>query len=373
MPKEERASETEPAPRPSNPHAETDLDGSPFREPVLTKEGLVGLAVVALVVVVLAGARAASDLVSQTLLGVVLAVGVAPVLQATRRRGWPDIVGAILASLALVVLVSGFGILLAFAGSQLAQEFPRFRKSLESARQRLKEDLVDRDLEPLLAVVDRSVDLSGLDLVSPLLEAASSVGSIGFVLFVAFFTVFEAPTFELKWLSITTRDSKARANAGRVLADVQRYLLVKTATCIATGLLVGMWTALLGLDAAVLWGLLAFALNYIPFIGSLLASIPPIVVALLNIDVITGVGVAAGIFFVNFLVGNIIEPRVMGRTMGLSPLVVLLSVALWGWVLGPVGALLSVPLTVIVKIVLERSARYAWVAVLLDAPGRFRS
>ncbi len=335
--------------------------------------GIRGLFLLALVVIVLAGARAASELVSQTLVGLVLAVAAAPVLTWSRRRGLPATLGAVLASLALLVLTAAFGVLLAFAGSQLAKELPRFRRSFDEARSGLRELLMANDLEPLLVMVNQAADFSRMDVLPRVLGAATSVGSIAFVLFVALFALFEAPTFADKWHRVTSEDLISRDNARRVLSDVQRYLLVKTGTCMLTGVLVGVWTAMMGLEAATLWGLLAFALNYIPFIGSLLAGIPPVLVALFTISPFSGLLVAAGVLAANLLVGNLLEPRVMGRTMGLSPLVVLLSVALWGWVLGPVGALLSVPLTVVVKIVLERSDRYAWVAVLLDSPTRFRT
>lgn len=335
--------------------------------------GLRGLFLVALVIVVLAGARAASGLVAQTLLGVVLAVGAAPILGACVRRGWPSAVGAALASLALLVLAGAFGVLIAFAGSQLAKVLPEVRSGFVAVRASLRETLVANDLEPLLVIVNQTPDLTGMDVLPRVFDAATSLGGIGFVLFVALFALFEASTFANKWRRVTDTDPGSRENARRVLADVQRYLLVKTGTCVATGILVGLWTATMGLEAAALWGLFAFAFNYIPFLGSLLAGIPPTLVALLTVDLVTGALVALGVLVVNLLIGNVIEPRVMGRAMGLSPLIVLLSVALWGWVLGPVGALLSVPLTIIVKLVLERSDRYAWVAVLLDSPGRFRA
>lgn len=338
----------------------------------LRARGIAGLGVAAALVVVLAGARAASGLVAQTLLGLMLAIAAAPVLGAARRRGLPSPVGAGLASLALLVAGSAFGVLLTFAGSQFAQIVPRFRLAFAAARVDVQRWLAAHDAGRLAEVLETNLDLSRFEVLPRLLDAATSVGSLGFVLLVAVFALFEAPTFEDKWRRVTTTDPKARREAGKVLYDVQRYLLVKTGICVATGLLVGLWTAALGVEAAILWGIFAYALNYIPFLGSFLAGVPPTAVALVTVDLFTGVGVGVGILFINVLMGNVIEPRVMGRAMGLSPLVVLLSVALWGWVLGPIGALLSVPLTVIGKLVVERSGRYAWVAVLLDSPARVR-
>ncbi|MEL6183236.1 MAG: AI-2E family transporter [Myxococcota bacterium] len=344
-----------------------DADGRSSLESSRAFRGLIGLAALALTVIVLAGAKAASDLVAHTLLGLVLAAAVTPVLTVTVRVGWGARAGAILASLTLFVVASAFAIVVGLAGSQMAQELRTFRSSFGEAKARLEAGLDVYDLEFLMPLIDGGIDLSRMDVLPRLVDAALSVGSAGYVTFVALFTLFEAPTLQEKWRRVA-QDERMRRNAGRVLRDVQRYLLVKTGTCLASGLMVGLWTAALGLDGFVLWGLLAFAFNYIPFIGALLAFIPPTLVALVGIDLWTGMAVGAGILVVNFLIGNVIEPRVMGRAMGLSPLVVLLSVAVWGWVLGPIGALLSVPLTVIAKLALERSDRYAWLAVLMESP-----
>lgn len=334
--------------------------------------GLVGLAAAAMVVVVLAGLSSASEMVSLTLLGLMLAIAVLPVHQFFRARRAPDWLASLAASGALLLIAGGFGVLLAFATSQLAKELPRFQSSFSAFQEQIQTLLVNYRLDPLLAMLDRAGDLSQFSVLPRIFEAATSMGSVGFVLFVALFAIFEAPTFEAKWASLTRADPNARAKTSKALTDVQRYLLVKTAMCMATGLLVGIWTAAMGLDAAILWGLLAFALNYVPFLGSLIAGIPPTLVALLTLSPLTAALVSGGIFGINLLIGNLVEPRVMGRAMGLSPLVVLLSVAVWGGVLGPVGALLSVPLTVIVKLVLERNARYGWIAVLLDSPAALR-
>lgn len=351
----------------------TDSDSSPTQPAEATgarrsPRGFAGLGVAAAIVIVLAGAYAASGLVSQTLLGLMLAVAVLPVLRAARRWGLPTPMGAALASLCLLVVGSLFGVLLTFAATQLGRILPRFRAALGRALVDLHAWFEAHDIDRLSTVLDDGLDVSRFEVLPRLLDAAASIGSLGYVLLVAMFALFEAPTFEAKWRRVTSTEPTAQGEAAKVLFDVQRYLLVKTGICAGTGILVGLWTALLGLEAATLWGFFAYALNYIPFLGSFIAGVPPTVVALVTVDFVTGFGVAVGVLVINVLMGNVLEPRVMGRAMGLSPLFVLLSVALWGWVLGPIGALLSVPLTVIVKLILERSDRYAWVAVLLGSP-----
>ncbi|MEM9728212.1 MAG: AI-2E family transporter, partial [Myxococcota bacterium] len=150
--------------------------------------------------------------------------------------------------------------------------------------------------------------------------------------------------------------------------DVQQYLLIKTATSAATGLLVAALTAVVGLGHSLLFGLLAFILNYIPSIGSILASVPAIALSLVTLGIAPAIGIALGYMAINFLIGIGIEPRWAGDATDLSPTVVVLSMVFWGFVLGPVGALLSVPLTIIVRITASQSDEWSWLALLLRSP-----
>ena len=142
--------------------------------------------------------------------------------------------------------------------------------------------------------------------------------------------------------------------------------MLKTAISLVTGVIV--WVMLLALDVrfAFVWGLLAFALNYIPNIGSVLAAIPPILQVLVFSGLYDALILLAGYLVINLVFGHILEPRMMGRGLGLSTLVVFLSLIFWGWLLGLVGMLLSVPLTIIVKIGLEQTAGGQSIAVLLS-------
>jgi len=129
-----------------------------------------------------------------------------------------------------------------------------------------------------------------------------------------------------------------------------------------------------GLDFVVVLGMIAFALNFISTIGSILASVPAILLALMLHGERSALVVALGYFGINTVMGNIMEPYIMGRQLGLSTLVVVLSLVFWGWLWGPVRALLSVPLTVVTKITLQNVPDLSWISVLLDKdPPRERS
>jgi AI-2 transport protein TqsA len=149
--------------------------------------------------------------------------------------------------------------------------------------------------------------------------------------------------------------------------DIQRYLAIKTLASLITGLLAGLlcWGA--GLDFFILWGILAFALNFIPVIGSVVAGVPPAVLALLASGFPSALLVAGGYLLINNLIGNFLEPIFVGRRLGISILVVVISVLFWGWVWGPLGMLLAVPLTMILKVVLMSSPDFRWIGVAISS------
>ena len=149
--------------------------------------------------------------------------------------------------------------------------------------------------------------------------------------------------------------------------DVQKYLAIKTLISAATGLLAWILTSAMGLDAAPLWGMVAFALNYIPAIGSIIAAIPPVLVAVVQDDLGLwhSAGIAAGYLMINVALGNFVEPMLLGKRFGISTLVVILSVIFWRWMWGPVGMFLAVPLTMIVMVMLENSKDFRWLAVAM--------
>jgi AI-2 transport protein TqsA len=155
--------------------------------------------------------------------------------------------------------------------------------------------------------------------------------------------------------------------------DIQRYLAIKTVASLITGFLAGLLCWAAGLDFFILWGILAFALNFIPVIGSIVAGVPPMILALLLSGWPNALLVAGGYLLINNLIGNFLEPILVGRRLGISTLVVVISVMFWGWVWGPLGMLLAVPLTMMLKIVLEGSDEFRWIAVAISsdsAPSR---
>lgn len=153
----------------------------------------------------------------------------------------------------------------------------------------------------------------------------------------------------------------------QILDSIRRYMFIKTLVSLLTGLLVTIWLMLLGTNYAILWGTVAFLFNYIPTIGSIIAGIVPTLFVLVDQGPVDAAAVGVAFLVVNFLVGNVLEPRIMGEGLGLSTFVVFLSLVFWGFVLGPVGMLLAVPLTMAIKIALGSDERTRWLAFVLGA------
>ena len=150
--------------------------------------------------------------------------------------------------------------------------------------------------------------------------------------------------------------------------DVRRYVSLKSVTSLMTGILVALWLWILGVDNVLFMGLIAFFLNFVPTIGSFIAAIPGVLLGFILLGPGMALVTAFGYGVINVAIGNVLEPRFMGQSLGISPLVIVISLVFWGWVLGPIGMLLSVPLTMAVKVGLECGSATRPIAVLLGPP-----
>ena len=208
-----------------------------------------------------------------------------------------------------------------------------------------------------------------LQLVTSMLGSLGGIFSNAFVILITvLFMLLETSRFPAKIQAVFGSSTPRIEHTRMIIDNMRRYMAIKTATSLLTGVLVTTFLSLLGISYPLLWGLLAFLFNYVPNIGSILAAVPPVVLAVVESE--SGLGPAAitatGFVAINCLISVAIEPRYMGQGLGLSTLVVFLSLVFWGWVLGPAGMLLSAPLTMIIKIVLADYEDTRWIAVLMS-------
>jgi AI-2 transport protein TqsA len=336
-----------------------------------TRKGLRFVVGLAAGTVVVAGLRAASPILVPMMLALFATLVSYPLLEWLRAKRCPTLLAVLGTLLVDALVLVGFGFLVTRAVDQFTEAAPVYWAQLRAQAGSFLDWLVNHQLVPAgweyveLADVRSVVNIAGRVMGGTLVGVASVLTLITLVLLAMFFMLLEGPRLPAKVRAAMRHDLEGRGRTSQILRDVRRYLGVKTAVSIATGLLVGLWLALLKVDLPLLWGLLAFLLNYIPNLGSIIASLPPAVLALIQHNPTRALLVLAGFLVINVLLGNVLEPQIMGRRLGLSPLVVFLSLLFWGWVWGPFGALLSVPLTVSIRVLLEHSDRGKGIAILL--------
>lgn len=320
------------------------------------------LVAAAALVVVVAGLKAAASVFVPVLLGFFLAVPALPVLGWLRRRGVPGWLAILLILLGLALLVFGFGAFVATSVDRITELAPTYQARLEEIAQPWIARAREQGLE-----VDKLFNLERLfGLFSGLLGGLATLLSEGvLVLLITVFILVEALGFPRK-LGAAVASETVHSRLRRAYREIQHYLLLKTVVSAATGLFVGVWLWIQGVDLPLFWGVMAGLLNYIPNLGAFISAVPPVLLALVQIGPWGAVGAAAAFLVAHFILGNLVEPQLMGQQLGLSPLTVLLSLLFWGFVWGIVGALLAVPLTMVIKIVLENSAGMAWLSKLME-------
>lgn len=186
-----------------------------------------------------------------------------------------------------------------------------------------------------------------------------------FALIVMIFLLSESNRFAVKVKDVRAARGPDLSRFARTAQDIQKYLAIKTVASCVTGLLGGLACYFFRVDFPLLWGIVAFLFNFVPAIGSIVAAIPPVILALILHGFWPATGVLACYLIINFVIGNFLEPIFMGERFGLSTVIVVLSVLFWGYVWGPVGMLLAVPLTMIVKVMLDNSPDFRWISALI--------
>jgi predicted PurR-regulated permease PerM len=309
------------------------------------------------------------------LMALFIAILSLPIVFWLKSRGMPNWAAVVIAILVDMAILAGASTLVGRSVNELTDALPQYQQRLVELQDQLprvpvalRTWLAERGLPTPREYISELLNPQAIaDVAQASLRAVAAVLQNTFiVILIAVFILFEAATFPEK-LRVAFGRRDATVRFGKMTAEVQRYLVLKTAISAVTGVLIGVWAAILGVDFALFWGLVAFLFNFIPNIGSILAAIPACTLALVQLGLGESLLLAVGYLVVNVVIGNFVEPALMGRQLGLSTLVVVLSLVFWGWVWGPVGMFLSVPLTMIVKIMLEYSEDLRPLALLLGS------
>jgi predicted PurR-regulated permease PerM len=191
-----------------------------------------------------------------------------------------------------------------------------------------------------------------------------NIASASLLIFIVFiFMIFEAGTFGRKMKLVSPESTEFSDN---IFLKLRKYFGIKFLTSLATGILIGLALFILGIDFPVLWGFLAFILNFIPSVGSFIAAIPAILLAFVQLSPFGALITAIIYFVINTIIGNVIEPQLMGKNLGISPLIVFIAMLFWGFILGPVGMLVATPLMIAIKIIFDSRPITRGLGILLS-------
>ncbi|MFA6457617.1 MAG: AI-2E family transporter [Bacteroidota bacterium] len=331
--------------------------------------GLSLLITAAAIVLIIDGINQAQSVISLFLFSVFLAlIGTPPVLWLERKR--------IPSFLAVMLVMASMVSFLLIIGIVVGESLGSFTDALPFYQKRLQETILS--IKPLLTskhiVVTNKVLLEYfnpgpvLDIAVGLVSRAGLVlSNILLVLLTVAFILLEASSFPIKLRSVLGNPHLDFPQFTKFINDLERYMVIKTLISLATGTLVAIWLWILGVDSPILWGFIAFLFNFIPNVGSSIAAIPPVLLAFVQFGVGRAALVTAGYMSINFILDNIIETKLMGHKLGLSTLVVFLSLMFWGSLLGPIGMVLCIPFTMTLKFACENNKSTEWIAVLLGS------
>jgi AI-2 transport protein TqsA len=336
------------------------------RIPVRLESSVRVIVLLASLVIIGFGVHSSRNVIVPLLLALGLVLAVQPLVEALERRTGP----AIAVALGMTTVLTGIGVffaIMAYGANQFLTELPRYENAFKSLQSSLVTGFASRGLTRLALVVQNTQVGS--------VVASHSVGWMSavpdavthgvFVLVLTLFMLIERNSVKTRLLTGVAQFARDNAH---IVSDVQRYLGTKTLVSILTGLLVTLLCVIFGLSNAPLWGALAFVCNFIPVAGALISALPPIALAVLSRDATAILGLSIGFLLIKAVVGNFLEPRLLGNSCGLSPLAVVISIVVWGALLGPTGALLSVPLTSAFRIALSHVHDFQWLDLLITVP-----
>lgn len=313
------------------------------------------LLAIAAFVVIVAGMRAAQALLVPFLLSLFIAVIAAAPLFFLKRKGLPGGLAMLLVIGMIVIIGTLIGWMIGGSLNDFTANLPKYQERLSALSIKLAQWLhgmgVELDQQAIKTIVDpgKAMAMAG--------QIITGLGNVlaqaVLILITVIFMLVEASAFQVKIHTIADDPKASLEQVNAITSSIKRYMTIKTSTSLLTGVLIGIWLWILEVDYPVLWGVVAFLFNYVPNIGSIIAAVPAVLLSLVQADPQIAIWAALGYLVVNNLVGNLIEPRFMGSGLGLSPLVVFISLVFWGWILGPVGMFLSVPLTMTLKIFLD--------------------
>jgi AI-2 transport protein TqsA len=322
------------------------------------------LVMAASAIIILAGMKAAAGIIAPTLFAIFLAILVSPLLHNLERRGLST--SRALAVMAISAIAIGTGIiaLIYFSISRVFSPSPAASNATITATQSSLAGL-GINATGLQAGAILS-DRFALQATVAILQAVGSV-VVQLILLVTLFVFFLLALPRLRTSEIVEY-AAAHPISGPLLAirkDILDFVVIRTKVNFITAVPAVIFLFIAGIDFAFLWGVLLFFFSFIPYIGFALAMIPPAILGWLEYGPIGAIAVVAVFLVINFIAEYVLFPRYTSKGLNIPPYVVLLSVVFWGWLLGALGTLIAVPITLLLRVLLSNFTEAHWLVTLL--------
>ncbi|MFH2050345.1 MAG: AI-2E family transporter [bacterium] len=321
----------------------------------------------AALVIIAAGMNAAQSLIVPFLLAAFIAIICSPPLIFLQRKGFPAWLALVVVILGIAVIGSLVAIVIGTSINDFTDKIPHYQARLQITIDNLQQWMSNRGITISEETISEYLNVSAIfELVKNVLAGMGGILTNGFLIILTIiFVLLEASSMPSKIKAAFGNYDSTSYYINKFISKVKKYMAIKSLASLATGIIITIWLIILDVDFPLLWGLVAFMLNFVPNIGSIIAAIPAIMLSYLQIGFGSALLTTIGYLTVNVVIGNFIEPRYMGKGLGLSTLVVFTSLVFWGFILGPIGMFLSVPLTMTLKIALQSNPNTRWLAILL--------
>lgn len=328
------------------------------------------LITLASIIIIFAGLKAANSVVVPFLLATFIAIVTSPVLDALEKIKIPRTISFIFVAFLLLGFLAFIGSVAVTTMFDFLGQLPEFNRKFQVLLNEWMEKLNSTDFRDMIVFDPNMFNLESNKIITTTSSLVRKTGSMMsmwlFILLLVAFMLFETRVMQEKVKYLSRKYSNAVVFVNSFVYNLKRYLFIKTIVSVATGLIIGFGLYYLGIPYAVLWGIVAFIMNYIPTIGSFVAAVPAVFVALISGNFSDTIWVVALYVAVNTIFGVILEPRLVGEELGISTITVLFSLLLWGYVLGIGGLFLAVPLTMTIQIALKINPKTEFIAVMLS-------
>jgi AI-2 transport protein TqsA len=330
---------------------------------------------IAALVIIFAGAIYAKSIITPFLLALFISVICAQPISWLEKKRIPRWLALIIVVLGLILLFTGFTFMIGGTLSSFSSNVSKYESTLTTIINSFVQFLNEKGLkitQDQISTLFQPAKILEFT-ASALNELFSVMGNTFLIFLIILFILMEFGSFYVKAKAILSGSDVSISYFSVILQNIRQYLGIKTLICLSIGILIYLSLLIIGVDYPLLWALIAGLMNYIPNIGSVIATIPAVLFALVQMGLGGAFWTLGSFMIIHNVLGNFLEPRIMGKGLGLSTLVVFLSLLFWGFILGPVGMFLSVPFTMTIKIILEQNEKTRWLAIILGTPAEAKN